>query len=478
MIHIDCAAAEIEMRRRDFHSYVRSTFPEFVDGWVYRDLCGRLKQFMLDIRAKKSPRLIVCLPPRMGKSSIVTVRFGGWCLLNNPTWEVIVGSYSRSLVNRFSRFARSLIESHPYVQRLWPTVQLSDNHASVEEWRVKRTDLPEYVGGGTYRAVGKGGSVTGSGANCLILDDLLKDAKEADSQTAHASIWDWYTSTARTRLTPGGGILIVMTRWSPDDLIGRLLYEEKNNPEADKWDLVEYRAIAEENDAYRSVGESILPERWTSEELLKIKANTPPRWWEALYQQRPSQQGGNLFKENNFKRYLAAPDRKDFDQVIQVWDLRFSKSQAKTSSFVCGWVIGMRGGQFFILDEMRGRWSYAESREAVRSLSEAWPEAIAKVVENKANGPALESDLEVEIPGIILYDPRGDKFQRAERVLPLCMAGNVYFPADEVAPWAKDAIAELTLFPRGSNDDRVDCLSMGLSYMLETASQVLTVTAL
>jgi predicted phage terminase large subunit-like protein len=462
------AKAELELRRRDFYRFVRETFPEFVDGWVYADLCSRLRQFMLDVRAGKSPRLIVCLPPRMGKSQLSTIRFALWCLLNNPRWEIIVASYSAKLVNRFSRAARSLVESSPYVKALWPKAKLSDDHASIEEWRVEIEGDPVYLGGGTYRAVGRGGSITGSGAHCLIMDDLIKDAQEADSHIVHQSIWDWYSSTARTRLSPGGGVLLVMTRWNVSDLVGRLLDEEKKNPEADKWDLVNYQAIAEQNEKYRKEGESLLPSRWSAEDFLKIKANTAPRWWDALYQQNPIIKGGNLFKEAYFRRYQSPP--KDFDHLIIVWDLRFGKSQKKSSSFVCGWVIGMKGGQFFILDERRDRWSYAESREQVKAMAADWPTAMAKVVENKANGPALESDLEEHVSGIVLYDPRGDKYQRAERVLPLCMAGNVFLPADDVAPWVKEAITELTSFPSGANDDRVDCLSMGLSYLIENAT--------
>lgn len=462
--------ALLEKCRRDFHTFVKRTFPEFVDGWVYEDLCVRLKQFMLDVRARKSPRLIICLPPRLGKSQIASVRFALFCLLNNPRWEVIVGSYSRSLVNRFSRAARSLVESHDYIHALWPKIKLSDDHASIEEWRIEEEGDPGYMTGGTYRAVGRGGSITGSGADCLILDDLIKDAQEADSSIVHAGIWDWYSSTARTRLAPGGGVVIVMTRWNIADLIGRLLAEEKANPKADKWDVVEYRAIAEVNEKHRKIGDSIHQARWSNEEMNRVKDNTIPRWWDALYQQRPTIRGGNLFKEVHFRRYWATPDVLDFDHIVCVWDLRFGKSQSKSTSFVCGWVIGMKGGQFYVLDERRDRWSYAESREQVKKMHEEWPLAMAKVIENKANGPALESDLEGYVPGIVLYDPRGDKYQRAERVLPLCMAGNVFLPADEIAPWVKDAIAELCAFPGGVNDDRVDCLSMGLSYLLENAS--------
>lgn len=459
-----------EYRRRDFHAFVKNTFPDFVDGWVYSDLCARLRQFMLDVRDKKSPRLIVCLPPRMGKSQINTVRFALWCLLNNPNWEIIVGSYSRSLVHRFSRAARSLVESHEYIKNLWPKIRIADDHSSIEEWRIEEEGSPAYLTGGTYRAVGRGGSITGSGAHVLCLDDLIKDASEADSQLIHDSIWDWYASTARTRLSPGGGVIIVQTRWNVMDLIGRLQKEAADNPKADKWDVVEYRAIAEENEKYRKAGDSILPARWSNDEMERVKNNTIPRWWDALYQQRPIIRGGNLFKDSYFRRYTYMPDILDFDHIVIVWDLRFGKSQRKSTSFVCGWVIGMKGGQFYILEEDRDRWSYAQSRDRVQAMAARWPLAMAKVVENKANGPALESDLEENVSGIVLYNPRGDKYQRAERVLPLCMAGNVFFPSDDIAPWAKDAMAELCAFPSGANDDRVDCLSMGLSYLVENAT--------
>jgi predicted phage terminase large subunit-like protein len=780
------AKAKLEIRRRDFHRFVEKTFPDFTDGWVYRDLCERLRQFMLDIRAGKSPRLIVCLPPRMGKSQITSIRFALWCLLNNPRWEIIVASYGQSLSNRFSRFTRSLMESHPYIETLWPDIRLASGHEAVEEWKLERKGAPSYLGGGTYRAVGRGSAITGSGAhcfvsgtrvacngcfrniedvrpgdlvlslnhrtgspewkpvlatserktcgeiytirtegnkkfqctsdhrifsgdryqvasacsvgdglvalagvpgmydvsedihgsplrsdekdtkgiprpvlfcellggaprgkesqemhslwrehskenpeilsrvpgfcelqgagpnpvpnlsedvpaetqgcfgmlnglqesaslteneggreskvccgevlhssvsenygsdfrarrqympslrvgsstdsshrpqqgeqcscqfnlslqklpchapqvtcdaissierdsfgevsvydiqvegnhnffaegilvhNCLICDDTLKDFEEAESLTTRGNLWDWYSSTARTRLSPGGGVVIVQTRWHPDDLVGRLLQEEKNNPEADKWELVEYRALAEEDEPQRKAGESILPARWSAEELKKTKANMVPRWWDALYQQRPVARGGNLFKEMAFRRYLAAPALEEFDQIIQVWDLRFGKSQAKTSSFVVGWIIGRKDAQFYVLDEARDRWSYAESRDQLRWMTERWPQAIAKIIENKANGPAIESDLETEIPGIVLFDPKGDKYQRAERVLPLCLAGNVYLPADEVAPWAKEALQEIIAFPRGADDDRVDVLSMGLGWFMERDAQ-------
>jgi predicted phage terminase large subunit-like protein len=446
--------------------------PQFVDGWLYVDLCARLRQFAQDIRDGKSPRLIVSLPPRHLKSQTCSVRFPVWLLLQNPAWEVVVASYGQDLANKFSRFARALIEFDPYIKTLWPWAKLSRDQTAVQEWRLDTTQKL----GGTFRAVGRGAGLTGSGANCLIIDDVLKDAEEADSITVREHLWDWYNSVAMTRLSPGGGVLVIGTRWHTQDLTGMLLTEAKNNPLADQWQVVDYKAIAEVDEPpYRKAGDILLPGRFTKEQLEKVKASMSPRWWEALYQQRPTTVGGNLFKDDKFKRYITTPQ--EFDSIIQVWDLRFGKSK-DSGSFVCGWVMARKGGSFYILDEARGRWSYAESREQIRALTDKWPQAIAKLIENKANGPAIESDLEFEIPGILLYDPRGDKIQRAERILPLVLAGNTYLPDDSIAPWVRDAISELSAFPRGANDDRVDCLSMGLAYLHDQVQEVQTVLAL
>lgn len=470
--------AILEFRRRDFYRFVQQTFPNFTDGWVYEDLCSRLKQFMQDVREQKAPRLIVNLPPRMGKSQITTVRFALFCLLNNPSWEVIVGSYGQSLSNKFSKFARGLLQGHPYVRTLWPHVKLAGAHAAVEEWRVVADNVQSFTGGGTYRAVGRGSAITGSGAHCLILDDTLKDFAEADSEDIREGLWDWYTSTARTRLSPGGGIVIVQTRWHPDDLIGRLEAHQRNDPKADQWVKIEYRAIAEEDEPNRKMGESLLPDRWSAEEFERTMRSMAPRWWSALYQQNPVARGGNLFKGVHFNRYLAAPDLDSFEQLIQVWDLRFGKSQKKTSSYVVGWLMGRIGSCFYVLAEERGRWSYAESRDAIRRMTDTYPQAITKVIENKANGEAIQSDLETEIIGMVAYNPRGDKYQRAEHILPVAIAGNIYMPDDEICSWASGAMGELEAFPRGADDDRVDCLTMGISYMLEQQNMICEVYAL
>jgi predicted phage terminase large subunit-like protein len=468
------AHAEFEKRRRDFHRFLRNTMPRFIDGWVYSDLCSKLEKFARDVADKKSPRLIVCLPPRHLKSQTCSVRFPVWCLLNNPTWEVAVASYSQDLANKFSRWARGLVEHEASIKLMWPNAAIASEQSAVTEWKIATA---EHLPGGTFKAVGRGAGFTGSGADVLVCDDMIKDHEEADSATVRQALWDWYSSVAITRLAPGGGVLVIQTRWNQDDLVGRLLKEQETNPDADKWDIVEYKAIAESDEKYRKDGEALLPERFSVEQLLKLKGAMIPRWWESLYQQRPIAKEGNLFKSEHFKRFYAAPDLKDFDAVIQVWDLRFGKSK-DSGSWVVGWVMGRKGAQYYVLDETRGRWSYAESRDALRDITAKWPQAMAKIIENKANGPAIESDLENEVPGILLFDPRGDKYQRAERILPLVKAGNVFFPEESAAAWTRDAISELESFPQGAANDRVDVLSMGLAYLFDESNTVWEVTAL
>jgi len=446
-----------ELRRRDFHALAVATTNKFVDGWIYVDICTRLRQFMLDVRDGKSPRLILTMPPRMGKSVISSIRFPVYCLLNNPDWEVIVATYGQSLTNRFSRAARTLL-SHDYIKYLWPEAKLARTHSAVGEWKVTQGDSGE---GGTYRAVSRGGAATGSGASVLCIDDIFRDIAEADSPTIRESTWEWYNAVAQTRLAPGGGIVLIQTRWNTEDLVGKLLQEAKDNSEADQWEVISYKAIAEQDEEFRKQGESILPERWSIEELQKKKASMIPRIWEFLYQQNPVKRGGNMIKEVWLKHHCNY-DANSYEQIIQCWDLRFGKSQAKTSSFVCGWVIAKSGGQFFLLDEARGRWSYAESRDEIRKMSARWPTAAAKIIENKANGPAIESDLEKEISGIILYNPRGDKIQRLEVVLPYLIAGNFHLPEN-----SREIKGELCVFPTGADKDRVDVLSMGLSWYME-----------
>ncbi len=424
-------------------------------GWVHRDICERLERFSEAVARGESPRLMLFMPPRHGKSFIASERFPVWHLGQYPDHNIITASYGQELSNKFSRRARELAQSE-YGTDTFPDLELTGSRKAVQEW--------ETTYGGGYKAVGVGGGITGSGAHILILDDLVKDWEAAQSKTVRDNHWEWYTSTAYTRLMPGGGVLVIMTRWHEDDIAGRLLEAAKNG-EGDQWEIVCYPAIAEEDEEHRKAGEALHPGRFPLPALEKIKAVVTHRMglraWLALYQQRPTPEEGGIIKRawmTHFYRELPA----QFDQIIQSWDCAFKDT--KSSDFVVGQVWGRKGSQKYLLDQVRGRMDFTATVAAVRLLSKKWPRAIAKLVEDKANGPAVISALRGQVEGIIAVNPEGGKVARANAVAPQWEAGNVLLPdpAYHDVPWLHDFVEEVAVFDNGKNDDQVDSMTQAL----------------
>jgi hypothetical protein len=254
-------------------------------GWVHKDICARLEKFSLDVAERKSPRLMLCVPPRHGKSEIVSRNFPAWHLGKYPEHEFIACSYASDLALGFSRKVREIVRSTEY-QMLFPEVELAKDSQRADQWNTTHS--------GGYAAAGVGGPITGKGASILVIDDPVKNREEADSESIRQSIWDWYTSTAYTRLAPGGVVLIIQTRWHDDDLSGRLLMQMAKE-EGDDWEVIEYPAIATEDERYRRKGEALHPARYPLDALRRIKRAIGDRDWSALYQQKPVADDGDFF---------------------------------------------------------------------------------------------------------------------------------------------------------------------------------------
>ena len=237
-------------------------------------------------------RLIIQMPPRHSRSLTVTVRFPGWWLGKNPDKRVVLAAHTASLAQTFSRQVRNEFES--FAPEVWG-LRIADDSASVERWSVKGRQ-------GGMVAVGVGGPLTGQGADLLLVDDAVKNFEEAQSRTAKEFVWDWYRSVARTRLHPGGAIIVIMTRWSEDDLAGRLISEAKAGGE--QWTVLSLPAIAEEGDPLgRDVGEALWPQRFSHEELMAIKTALGSYVWNSLYQPRPTRQEGAVFQRSWFRYF-------------------------------------------------------------------------------------------------------------------------------------------------------------------------------
>ncbi|MCI1696477.1 phage terminase large subunit [Aneurinibacillus aneurinilyticus] len=400
-------------------------------------------------------RLMVFMPPRHGKSEVVSKKFPSYFLGRNPDKEVIISSYSSDLAYDFSRIARNTLKE--WGMRLWG-IQVAKDSGAVGRWGIDGTR-------GGFTAAGVGGPITGRGAHVAIIDDPFKNWQDAASKTIRETVWDWYRSTLRTRLAPGGAVILVMTRWHEDDLAGRLLKEMKEGT-GEHWEVVSLPAVAEEGDSLgREVGEVLWPERFPPHEYSEMKRAVGSRLWISLYQQRPAPDEGQIFKRDWWRFYRELPSA--FDEVIQSWDCTFKDSN--DSDYVVGQVWGRIGADKYLLDQVRAQMNFPATISAIRSLSAKWPQAHAKYVEDKANGPAVIATLKREISGLIPVNPEGGKVVRAQAVSPAIEAGNVFLPDSSIAPWIHDFIEEYAAFPNGANDDQVDCGTQAIN-KLENAN--------
>ncbi len=420
---------------------------------------------LVDLMNTPDGRLIVTMPPQEGKSTRVAKDFILWVLKHRPWMRVAGASYGQGLANRNGRSIRNIIRSNPDLG-----MSLAADNGSASEWQ-----LAGYDGG--LISVGIGAGFAGRPADLLVIDDPVKDRKEADSETYRQSVWDWWTDVASARLSPGAPVAIISTRWHDDDLVGRLLKAEDGH----LWRVINIPAQADhdpeqgETDPLgRQPGEFLESARGrTVEQWEAIKTRVGSRTWAALYQGRPSSAGGTIFKRAWFQRYEQPLwlEREDgtrivtgFDDLVLSWDMTFKNTEGTDK--VAGHVWGRIGADAYLLDRVNRRMDFVETLAAFQAMAARWPQALLKLVEDKANGPAVISMLGRKVAGIVPVEPDGGKVARASAVSPLVESRNVWLPSSELAPWADDVIEECAGFPTATHDDDVDALSQALNRMI------------
>lgn len=457
--------ATIRRRRRDaartsLETFVPYTMPGYLMGWAHQEICAALDAFLEDVLHGASPRLMIAMPPRHGKSELATRRFPAYALGRCPELSIISTSYGAGLASCMNRDVQRIMDSQAYAG-LFPETRLPG--PGTGRGHLRNAHMFEVAGhGGVYRSAGVGGGITGLGGDILIVDDPFKNRAEVSSPVIRNRVWDWYVSTLYTRLSPGGGILLINTRWHTDDLSGRLLRAAARS-EGDPWRVISFPAIATRDEPHRRIGEALHPERYPLKRLLAVKAALGSRDWEALYQQRPTPDGGTIFKEAWLRFWLPGDLPREFEQLLLSWDMTF-KDGADTD-FVVGQVWGKHGADRYLLDQVRDRMGFTRTLEAFRAQAERWPGALRKLVEDKANGPAVMDALRHAVPGIVPVRPEGSKTARAHAVTALFEAGNVHIPHPEHCAWAREYIAELTAFPGAPHDDQVDATTQALRDM-------------
>lgn len=454
--------AQRELARRRLLPFILRFEAGYKPGWVHRELCEKLENFAEAVIEGKSPRLMVFMPPRSGKSTIISKYFPAWFLGQYPDREVILTSYAMSLAQSFSKQIRAIIRD-PLYHGVYPQVQLDPESQAAEEWQLLRqTPVGKRVGGRLV-AAGVGGGVTGKGAHCLIVDDPVKNAEDAESETMREKTWDWFMSTAYTRLAPGGGVIIVMTRWHEDDLGGRLEQLTESGEIEPPFEVIRYPAIAEEDERHRRRGEALHPDRYDLKELERIRKTVGPRVWSALYQQRPAPEEGAYFTRDMIRYYEPHQLPRKLT-VYATWDLAIGKKERND------YTVGLKFGvdehdQIWILDMIRGRF---DALEIVDHMLDMWQHddrfdlvGIEKGHIQMTLGPLLDKRMAerrlFRFTYEVLQPGRSDKEARARSIQGRMRQGMVLWPMH--AAWMKEAEAEILSFPHAKHDDVVDALA-------------------
>jgi predicted phage terminase large subunit-like protein len=441
-------AAKQKLARENYRDYLLYVHHGLYEHFRHTILLANILQGIAEGRSRK---LIICLPPRHSKSMSISETFPSYYIGKNPNKRVITTAYGDSLARKFGRLNKQKIDE--FGKDLF-NVELSDENASNNNWSLKG-----YRGG--MISTGIGGAITGEGADLLIVDDPYKNHEMAYSEVQREKVWNEWQNTLLTRLQKGASVIIIMTRWHEDDLVGKLLLSEK-----DKWELISFPAIAEdESDILgREIGEPLCPglgfdEEWAENKEREVGSIS----WNALYQQRPSAPEGNMIKRQWWKYYKILPGHLD-EQLISV-DATFKNK--KDSDFCVLQLWGKKGADRYLIDQIRDRMNFPETVQALRLFSARYPDAVTKLIEDKANGSAIIDYLKHEIIGLIPVEPEGNKESRASAVSPQIEAGNVYLPDPDYTGhfWVHDFVNECASFPNGKNDDMVDCMSQALNRM-------------
>lgn len=437
-------------------------------GWAH--LCSRgawvmpphlellLSEVLLCIG--RGGRLLVSMPPRHGKSWTISRFVPGWYLGTYPDRRVILASYEADFASSWGRQVRRDLDEHG--AEVFGVAVAGDSSAA------HRWDIEGRRGG--MQTAGVGGPMTGKGADLLIVDDPVKNAEEADSETLRDRTWEWWTSTAYTRLEPGAAAIVLMTRWHQDDLAGRILAHD-----AASWRVLNLPAVADGPDALdREPGAALWPARYDEDALAKIRRGTSSRVWSALYQGSPTPDEGGVIRRPWIRYYEALPDVPQM-RFVQSWDATFKETEG--GSWVVGQVWAYRPdfGTRYLVDEVRFRGDFVDTLEAIRTLSAKHPKAGVRLIEEKANGAAILSTLKrAGVGGVIpvQVDGRhGSKAARLSAVAPYYEAGDVLYPSPKIAPWIHDHIEEIVSFPTGMADDRCDAASQALSWIAQAAAR-------
>jgi predicted phage terminase large subunit-like protein len=441
--------ASLKAASTNMLGFATAVYPNFKVGPHHK----KLAKIFTDVVEGRKKRVIINIAPRMGKSEFSSYLFPAYFLGKYPEKKIIMGTHTAGLSEDFGRRIRNLIDSDEY-REVFPQTMVADDQKAAGKWSTSA--------GGQYYAAGVGGALAGRGADLFVIDDPHSEQDvKSNSRLAFDTAWSWFQTGPLQRLMPGGGIIIVMTRWSLLDLTGRLIDYQTKNPEAIPWEIVELPAILNEGEDDEK---SLWPEQWSLEALKSTKASIDPRYWNAQYMQQPTAENSAIVSRKMW-RIWEADEPPTCDYIIQSWDTAFETKNTSDYSACTTWGIFYNeeendSPQLILLDAFKDRMAFPELKVVALKQYKEW-EPDAFIVEKKASGGPLIQELRaLGIPVQEFSPSRGnDKMVRMNAVADLFSSGKVWAPDTR---WAREVIEEVAAFPVGEHDDYVDTTTQAL----------------
>jgi len=438
----------------DLIEFCKRMMPDFIVGKHHRILADML----MDIEKGVKDRACVNIPPRHGKSQLVSIFFPAWYLGRNPDKKVMMVSHTTDLAVDFGRKVRNLLGLADY-KAIFPSVKLATDSKSAGRWNTSV--------GGEYYACGVGSALAGRGAHLLLVDDPHSEQDVINGNfSVFEKAYEWFTFGARTRLMPGGSVAIIQTRWHMDDLTGRVVKDMSQNEKSDQYDVVEFPAIVEIED--KSSGELIekplWPEFFDMAALERTKASMPLFQWNAQYQQQPTAEEAAIVKREWWQIWeKERPPACEY--IIMSLDSAAEKHNRADYTALTTWGVFFNeetnAHNIILLNSIKDRYEFPELKELAMEEYTLWdPDAF--IVEKKSSGVALYQ--EMRRMGLIIqeYTPHrgsGDKLARLNSVSDIIASELVWVPQTR---WAEEVVEEIAGFPFMSNDDLVDSTVMAL----------------
>ncbi len=449
-----------------------STLTEFAQYtsygfWKTQAHLNKISDYLSKLEARSIVKLVINMPPRHGKSELISKYFPAWYLAKNPTHRVILTSYETRFAEHWGKMIKSILSD----DELGPGLSFEKGNSRAGYYKIEGH-------GGSLSCLGARGALTGRGADLIIIDDPVKNSAEVSSELIRDNLYDWFKSTVFTRLEPNGVLVILMTRWHQDDICGRIQSEftchENKILEGNDWHVLKLPAIAEDNDPIgREKGEALWSERYSPEDLEQIRTTIGSYWFSSLYQQSPISPQGQMFFPHQFKYFdfingtydtgtkkYSSEDCPIFFSV----DLAVSTSQAADYTVIAIFALSPES-DIFVLDIIRQKINTTHV-ELIQSLAKRY-----KPIQIGAECVSFQTTILDRLSNAGLFVkkliPNENKIYRAYPLSAKMESGKIFFPPK--ASWLVDCQNEMLNFPHGKHDDMVDALAYGV-IMTEGAS--------